>query len=272
MSERQVSVVGGGAATQSEQVSPALQDFGAARRQLCRIVFGEVFDQTGGSLTKMVEQVVDVPCVVVAARKLAGDAELTVGEVSRLPFVLPLEGDINTVNRIKLNDMTGGDLRIESTPGRGTRVTILLPCSDLEQTVPQETQDRALDGGRTGSVLLVEDNEAVGEFAEALLRELGHRVVRTKSGSEALEVVKAAPFDVVLSDVVMPGMSGLELADTLATLRPQLPVILTTGYSDEISRSGAGGRPVLLKPYRLEALASVIDETLRAPLEPTSAS
>ncbi|ATY33981.1 response regulator [Sphingomonas psychrotolerans] len=167
---------------------------------------------------------------------------------------------------------SGGDLRIESAPGHGTHVTILLPRSELEQSKPQEAQQSASNSGRTGSVLLVEDNEAVGEFAETLLRELGHHVVRTKSGGEALEVARVAQFDLVLSDVVMPGMSGLELADALTAMNPQLPVILTTGYSDEISRSGAGGRPVLLKPYRLEALASVIDETLRASTDPASAS
>ncbi|MDP5279198.1 response regulator [Sphingomonas sp. DG1-23] len=167
---------------------------------------------------------------------------------------------------------SGGDLRIESSPGNGTRVTILLPCSDLEQAASPEAPSMLSAGGRTGSVLLVEDNEEVGEFAEALLRELGHRVVRTRSGNEALEVARAARFDVVLSDVVMPGMSGLELAEALGAAQPELPVILTTGYSDEISRSGAGGRPVLLKPYRLDTLASVIDEMLRAPAERTKAS
>lgn len=158
---------------------------------------------------------------------------------------------------------SGGDLRIESDPGRGTRVTILLPCSDLALASAAPERSTAADDAPIGSVLLVEDNEEVGEFAEALLRELGHRVVRARSGNEALEVASASRFDVVLSDVVMPGMSGLELADSLAASHPALPVILTTGYSDEIARSGAGGRPVLLKPYRLDALASVIEAALR---------
>jgi len=102
----------------------------------------------------------------------------------------------------------------------------------------------------------------VGEFAEQLLGELGHDVVRVQSGEEALERARAEAFDLVFSDVVMPGMSGLDLACRLAELRPALPIILTTGYSDEIARSGAGGRPVILKPYRPEALAAAIEQAL----------
>ena len=60
----------------------------------------------------------------------------------------------------------------------------------------------------------------------------------------------------------MPGMSGLELAETLASRRPGLPIILTTGYSDEIAETGTGGRPIILKPYRLETLASALDRAL----------
>lgn len=156
---------------------------------------------------------------------------------------------------------SGGDLHIHSTPGEGTTVTILLPCSGLELTPVPVSVD---NGGErhTGSVLLVEDNEEVGEFAEALLRELGHQVTRARSGAEALEIAAVARFDVVLSDVVMPAMSGLELADALDRLYPDVPIVLTTGFSDEIARSGARGRPVLLKPYRLEALAAVLDDAL----------
>ncbi|RYE02719.1 MAG: response regulator [Sphingomonadales bacterium] len=155
---------------------------------------------------------------------------------------------------------SGGDLHIDSSPGQGTSVTILLPCSGLEEVAaPAEPDVRAR---HTGSVLLVEDNEEVGEFAEALLHELGHRVTRARSGSEALEIAAIARFDLVLTDVVMPAMSGIELADALDRLYPGTPIVLTTGYSDEIARSGAGGRPVLLKPYRLEALAAVLDDAL----------
>ncbi|MGQ0590518.1 MAG: response regulator, partial [Sphingosinicella sp.] len=69
-------------------------------------------------------------------------------------------------------------------------------------------------------------------------------------------------FDAVFSDVVMPGMSGLELAEAIGRMWPGLPVILSTGYSDEIAQSGTGGRPVILKPYRLETLATALDQVL----------
>ncbi len=89
-------------------------------------------------------------------------------------------------------------------------------------------------------------------------------MTRTRSGDEAIEAVEAGRYDVVFTDVVMPGMSGLDLAEHLRREHPELPVVLTTGYSDEIARSGAGGRPVLLKPYRMESLAQVLDEALAA--------
>ncbi len=157
---------------------------------------------------------------------------------------------------------SGGDLRIDSVPGTGTRVTILLPRSARPAPAAPNTTPADTRSARIGAVLLVEDNEDVGEFAEALLRELGHSVTRTRSGAEALEAAAERPFDVVLTDVVMPQMSGLELADALHKLQPDLPIVLTTGYSDEIARSGAGGRPVLLKPFRLETLARMLDEAL----------
>jgi signal transduction histidine kinase len=159
---------------------------------------------------------------------------------------------------------SGGDVRIVSRPGEGTIVTLLLPCRGSAGDVRAVEGQSGLRRGRTGRILLVEDNDEVGEFAEALLDELGHDVVRVRSGAEALERALAEAFDLVFTDVVMPGMSGLDLAGRLAEQRAGLPVILTTGYSDEIARSGAGGRPVILKPYRPETLAEAIEQALAA--------
>ncbi|HEY0132165.1 MAG TPA: response regulator, partial [Allosphingosinicella sp.] len=76
------------------------------------------------------------------------------------------------------------------------------------------------------------------------------------------DLARAGGFDAVFTDVVMPGMSGIELAEALAPVLPNVPVVLTTGYSDEISRSGGAGRPVVFKPYRLETLSGVLDSVL----------
>jgi CheY-like chemotaxis protein len=141
-------------------------------------------------------------------------------------------------------------------------VTLVLPCSGAGGAVIEEGVADAVEPRRTGRILLVEDNDEVGEFAEDLLTELGHEVNRTHSGEEALRLAGQGRFDAVFTDVVMPGMSGLELADKLAELEPRLPVVLTTGFSDEIARSGTGGRPVILKPYRLETLAAALDQVL----------
>jgi CheY-like chemotaxis protein len=112
------------------------------------------------------------------------------------------------------------------------------------------------------SILVVEDNADVGTFAEALLTELGHEVIRASSGEEALELTRSRDFDVVFSDVVMPGMGGLRLAERLAEEKPELPVVLATGYSQEIAQSGSGGRPVILKPYRLATLSQALVDAM----------
>jgi CheY-like chemotaxis protein len=156
---------------------------------------------------------------------------------------------------------SGGDLKVESEIGRGTKVTLTLPCSDKVEAA-EEAQAKARGPRRTGRILVVDDNEPVGALAEALMIELGHEVARAKTGLAALRLAKEGGFDAVFTDVVMPGMSGIELADRLAEVLPGVPVVLTTGFSDEIARSGTGGRPVLFKPYRLETLAETLDAVL----------
>jgi signal transduction histidine kinase len=156
---------------------------------------------------------------------------------------------------------SGGEVQVKSLPGAGTTVTLILPCSEGVES-GAAVAEVAARRHRTGNVLVVDDNDEVGLFAESLLLELGHRVARARSGAEALEMAGDADFDIVFTDVVMPGMSGIELAEQLKARFPDVAVVLTTGFSDEITRSGTGGLPVVFKPYRLETLAVALDAAL----------
>lgn len=160
---------------------------------------------------------------------------------------------------------SGGDVVADSQPGAGTTITILLPCTEAAAAPKQVADQSAIPEQPPAEILVVEDNEEVGRFAQTLLSELGHSVTLASSGEEALELTRRNRFDVVFSDVVMPGMGGLRLAEQLAVEKPGLPVILATGYSQEIAESGSGGRPVILKPYRLATLSKALADAVGQP-------
>jgi signal transduction histidine kinase/CheY-like chemotaxis protein len=157
---------------------------------------------------------------------------------------------------------SGGDVRVESSVGQGTTVTLVLPCSKENASTPVETVSSDVSTPGSGVVMVVDDNEEVGSFAETLLTELGYQVVRATSGEQALAVFGTVEIDCVLTDIVMPGMDGLALADELRVRKPNLPIVLTTGFSDRITSAGAGDLPILFKPYRIEAIATAIEKAL----------
>ncbi len=158
---------------------------------------------------------------------------------------------------------SGGDVLVESALGEGTTVTMLLPCSDSLIAPALKADDTLVPDQPKADILIVEDNGEVGRFAESLFSELGHSVTLATSGEDALELTRKQHFDIVFSDVVMPGMGGLRLAEQLAEEKPDLPVVLATGYSQEIAQSGSGGRAVILKPYRLSTLSQALADALR---------
>ena len=160
-----------------------------------------------------------------------------------------------------LATQSGGNVQVASAPGEGTAFTILLPSAvgyaALEAPKPAEHLSV-----KRARILIVEDNDQVGKFAETLLSEIGHEVRLTNSAEDALKLLQTDTFDLVFSDIVMPGMGGLALSKHLAEEYPDLPVVLATGYSEEIVNSGAGDRTVILKPYRLATLSQAIHEAL----------
>ena len=117
----------------------------------------------------------------------------------------------------------------------------------------------------TRCILVVEDNLEVGEFATQALAELGHETRLAINADAALAelAIDAERFDLVFTDVVMPGRSGIELAGEIARLYPGLPVILTSGYSHVLAQEGASGLELLRKPYSIDELAGILHRVSR---------
>jgi CheY-like chemotaxis protein len=159
---------------------------------------------------------------------------------------------------------SGGRAEIESVAGAGTIVRILLPRS--AKPLSDSHQGEPLPPVRVGlKVLLVEDNAHVLAFAEQLLEELRYKVIAADSGERALAMLEADDEVAMLfADVVMPGMSGIELAQAVRRQRPGMPVVLATGYSDEIL-SGAGSEyEILRKPYDGHSLGAALIKAIKA--------
>ena len=157
----------------------------------------------------------------------------------------------------------GGTVTVDSTPGAGASFTIYLPAS---RTSPIAEGGHPNGIHARGRVLVVEDDMLVAELAAGMLGELGFDAVVSHSAKEALErLTEGDRPRLVFSDIVMPGgISGIELAEKVRKRFPELPILLTTGYSEEVG--GTHGFPVLQKPYELDTLAAAVGKILKREL------
>ncbi len=112
---------------------------------------------------------------------------------------------------------------------------------------------------------MVEDNLEVGAFAQQALKELGFSTVWATDGEKALAEIERIPFrfEVVFSDVMMPGMNGVELAGEIRRRRPNIPVVLTSGYSDVLAAEGTHGFDLLRKPYSVADLSRILRRAIQ---------
>jgi PAS domain S-box-containing protein len=161
---------------------------------------------------------------------------------------------------------SGGRLDIRSRPGEGATVEIWLPAAaaDARARDVERSSDPGLSGElRPLRVLAVDDDTLVLTNTVALLEDLGHQVLHAKSGKEALEALKAHPdVDLVITDQVMPRMTGLQLREEICKFRPELPVLIATGFAEMPSGAGAS-TPRIAKPFTQRQLSdAVIDATL----------
>jgi len=162
----------------------------------------------------------------------------------------------------------GGRIIVQSEPGEGTQIRILWPVASGESEEPDHGFEPVTGGLGRGTVLVAEDEEGARNVIRAVLEKEGYGMVGVEDGREALELINddARHFDLLLTDIVMPGLSGLELAERVRVVRPRLPILFMSGYVDT-HLQGPQGTPgslnLLAKPFRPAELRKRVKEMLQ---------
>ncbi|UFX44516.1 response regulator [Bradyrhizobium sp. 41S5] len=155
----------------------------------------------------------------------------------------------------------GGALQLASTVGKGTTATLVLPVA-TSAPAPASPAPAPQAMKRTAVILLVDDDPLIAMSTAEMLEDLGHRVISANSGPHALDILRSdQPIDLMMTDHMMPGMTGVELATVSRQVRPQLPVLLATGYAD-LSDGTQVDLPRLAKPYHQDQLREQLDHLL----------
>ena len=157
----------------------------------------------------------------------------------------------------------GGVLRLTSEEGRGTRAELWLPTTTATPREPAENATQNVEDVPTMTILIVDDDALIAMSTVDMLEDLGHEVLEAHSGKRALEILKDVErVDLMITDYSMPKMNGMELATTARELRPDLPILLATGYAD-LPSGPAIDLPRIDKPYHQERLAAGIAAAVR---------
>jgi two-component system NtrC family sensor kinase len=161
---------------------------------------------------------------------------------------------------------SGGAATVRSEPGHGTTISIYLPATDAPVQVEQKIEPVAAEPvSGMGTVLLVEDSKEVVAVLADYLGELGFAVDHAWNASEALRNLQSkGPYHLVVTDILMPGsVAGFDLARIVRGKYPEIPILLTTGYSERAREAALAGFSVLQKPYDLQTLFDAIREVQR---------
>ncbi len=161
----------------------------------------------------------------------------------------------------------GGRIEADSEVGKGSVFRIFLPVVDRETPLEQVLSLGDLQEGR-GRILLVDDEEQVVQVTGEILKSLGYTVVGKTSPTEAVELFSQDPeaYDMLITDLTMPELTGLELGEKLKAISPDLPIILFTGYSDQVSKDAAieaGIDEYCMKPISMRGLSEIVGKFLK---------
>jgi len=164
----------------------------------------------------------------------------------------------------------GGAIRVHSEPGRGSTFKIYLPRVAEEAAAPEQERERVTTLRGTETILLVEDQEELRRFTATVLRGQGYEVVEAANAAEALQLAERydGPIQLMLTDVVMPGLNGEQLANRLRPLRPEMRVLFMSGYPENvIAHEGVldSGVHYIQKPFTPYSLASKVRAELEIP-------
>ena len=157
----------------------------------------------------------------------------------------------------------GGALQLTSTVGKGTTATLILPVATKAPKAesPVHTVQKV---NRSAVILFVDDDPLIAMSTTEMLEDLGHQVIGASSGLHALDIIRSEqPIDLMMTDHVMPGMTGIELAAASREVRPSLPILLATGYA-ELPEGAQLDLPRLAKPYHQDQLRDRLDQLLGA--------
>lgn len=164
---------------------------------------------------------------------------------------------------------SGGHVDVASTPGSGTVFTLYLAKAQptgLEDLLSPQADISGITQRPRHKILLVDDNAEVSDIVKNLLQDLGQDVVLARHGNAALEILRQqdGAFDLVITDIVMPELNGIDLARHIQEQWPGLRIVLATGYTHTLAELGPADFHLLHKPYSIEALTKVIDAIPRA--------
>ncbi|MDP2054464.1 MAG: response regulator, partial [Acidobacteriota bacterium] len=149
-----------------------------------------------------------------------------------------------------------GTVSVHSAPGQGSSFSLLLPRIDDTTAAPLTPRTLAAPRQGTGTILIAEDERALRRLSATVLRQAGYQTIEASDGQQALDLftVHSRSIVMVVTDVVMPRMGGIELARRLRAVRPGLPLLFVTGYVEQSETLHEQGTPVLLKPFSPDAL------------------